>query len=61
MPAYLMFQSKSSTPPLSLYSPLLWREFFLTTSSKNMLDESMYLQFPWQDNSDALERWTKVS
>ncbi|KAM4630807.1 cryptochrome-2-like isoform 2-T2 [Polymixia lowei] len=53
-----------STPPLSLYSQLMWREFFYTVGTNNpMLDRMegnpICVQIPWDRNAEALAKWTE--
>ncbi|XP_034031416.1 cryptochrome-1-like [Thalassophryne amazonica] len=53
---------KNSTPPLSLYGQLLWREFFYTTATNNLCFDKMdgnpvCVQIPWDRNPEALAKW----
>ncbi|KAK9516955.1 hypothetical protein VZT92_024860 [Zoarces viviparus] len=55
---------KNSTPPLSLYGQLLWREFFYTTATNNPCFDKMEgnpvcVQIPWDRNPDALAKWAE--
>ncbi|XP_043980523.1 cryptochrome-1b isoform X4 [Gambusia affinis] len=55
---------KNSTPPLSLYGQLLWREFFYTTATNNPCFDKMEgnpvcLQIPWDRNPEALAKWAE--
>lgn len=48
--------------PLTVHIPLLWREFFFVVASKHpnfdkMKNNSLCLQFPWEEQSDKLERY----
>uniref|UniRef100_A0A2K5R472 Cryptochrome-1 n=1 Tax=Cebus imitator TaxID=2715852 RepID=A0A2K5R472_CEBIM len=55
---------KSSSPPLSLYGQLLWREFFYTAATNNVRFDKMEgnpvcVQIPWDKNSEALAKWAE--
>lgn len=55
---------KNSTPPLSLYGQLLWREFFYTTAATNPCFDKMEgnpvcVQIPWDRNPEALAKWAE--
>uniref|UniRef100_A0A8C6UR52 Cryptochrome-1 n=1 Tax=Neogobius melanostomus TaxID=47308 RepID=A0A8C6UR52_9GOBI len=55
---------KNSTPPLSLYGQLLWREFFYTTATNNPCFDKMdgnpvCVQIPWDRNPEALAKWAE--
>lgn len=55
---------KNSTPPLSLYGQLLWREFFYTTAANNSCFDKMEgnpvcVQIPWDRNPEALAKWAE--
>uniref|UniRef100_A0A3Q3L1S1 Cryptochrome-1 n=1 Tax=Mastacembelus armatus TaxID=205130 RepID=A0A3Q3L1S1_9TELE len=55
---------KNSTPPLSLYGQLLWREFFYTTATNNACFDKMEgnpvcVQIPWDRNPEALAKWAE--
>ncbi|XP_040019029.1 cryptochrome-1 [Gasterosteus aculeatus] len=55
---------KNSTPPLSLYGQLLWREFFYTTATNNPCFDKMEgnpvcVQIPWDRNPEALAKWAE--
>lgn len=55
---------KNSTPPLSLYGQLLWREFFYTTATNNPCFDKMEgnpvcVQIPWGRNPEALAKWAE--
>ena len=64
-----MFTSSSESagqevplPPISLFNNLLRREYFLQSASQNpdlhkMVNNSMSLQLPWEDNASALQQW----
>lgn len=62
---FLSYQVKrNSTPPLSLYGQLLWREFFYTTATNNpcfdkMEGNPMCVQIPWDRNPEALAKWAE--
>ncbi|KAK7891682.1 hypothetical protein WMY93_023645 [Mugilogobius chulae] len=56
---------KNSTPPLSLYGQLLWREFFYTTATNNPCFDKMdgnpvCVQIPWDRNPEALAKWARA-
>uniref|UniRef100_A0A3P9IN46 Cryptochrome-1 n=1 Tax=Oryzias latipes TaxID=8090 RepID=A0A3P9IN46_ORYLA len=55
---------KNSSPPLSLYGQLLWREFFYTTATNNPCFDKMEgnpvcVQIPWDRNPEALAKWAE--
>ncbi|KAK5867716.1 hypothetical protein PBY51_012181 [Eleginops maclovinus] len=55
---------KNSTPPLSLYGQLLWREFFYTSATNNPCFDKMEgnpvcVQIPWDRNPEALAKWAE--
>ncbi|CAN2390471.1 negative regulation of corticosteroid hormone secretion [Pristimantis euphronides] len=55
---------KNSSPPLSLYGQLLWREFFYTTATSNprfdkMEGNPICVQIPWDQNPEALAKWAE--
>ncbi|GCC34846.1 hypothetical protein chiPu_0013323 [Chiloscyllium punctatum] len=55
---------KNSTPPLSLYGQLLWREFFYAAATNNprfdkMEGNSICVQVPWDRNPEALAKWAE--
>uniref|UniRef100_A0A672MBS7 Cryptochrome circadian regulator 3a n=1 Tax=Sinocyclocheilus grahami TaxID=75366 RepID=A0A672MBS7_SINGR len=52
---------KNSTPPLSLYGQLLWREFFYTAATTNprfdkMEGNPICVHIPWDKNPEALAK-----
>ncbi|XP_016350521.1 cryptochrome-1-like [Sinocyclocheilus anshuiensis] len=56
---------KTSTPPLSLYGQLLWREFFYTAATNNprfdkMEGNPICVRIPWDKNPDALAKWAEA-
>ncbi|KAK7145912.1 hypothetical protein R3I93_013594 [Phoxinus phoxinus] len=56
---------KTSTPPLSLYGQLLWREFFYTAATTNprfdkMEGNSICVRIPWDKNPEALAKWAEA-
>ncbi|XP_057212065.1 cryptochrome circadian regulator 3a isoform X1 [Triplophysa rosa] len=56
---------KTSTPPLSLYGQLLWREFFYTTATTNprfdkMEGNPICVRIPWDKNPEALAKWAEA-
>uniref|UniRef100_A0A8C2ZP24 Cryptochrome circadian regulator 3a n=1 Tax=Cyclopterus lumpus TaxID=8103 RepID=A0A8C2ZP24_CYCLU len=56
---------KNSSPPLSLYGQLLWREFFYTTATNNprfdkMEGNPICVRIPWDKNSEALAKWAEA-
>lgn len=58
-------QTKTTTPPVSLYEKLLWREFFFAVGSQvpnahEMVNNPVSLQIPWEDCAEYLERWKQV-
>lgn len=55
---------KDSTPPLSLYGQLLWREFFYTAATNNssfdkMKGNPVCVQIPWDRNPEGLAKWAE--
>uniref|UniRef100_A0A8C7X9I5 Cryptochrome-1 n=1 Tax=Oryzias sinensis TaxID=183150 RepID=A0A8C7X9I5_9TELE len=55
---------KNSSPPLSLYGQLLWREFFYTAATNNpcfdkMESNPICVQMPWDRNPEALAKWAE--
>ncbi|KAG7255284.1 hypothetical protein CRUP_023640, partial [Coryphaenoides rupestris] len=55
---------KNSSPPLSLYGQLLWREFFYTAATNNPCFDKMEgnpicMQIPWDRNAEALAKWAE--
>ncbi|KAK5876616.1 hypothetical protein CesoFtcFv8_025951 [Champsocephalus esox] len=55
---------KNSSPPLSLYGQLLWREFFYTAATNNPCFDTMEsnpicVQIPWDRNPEALTKWAE--
>ncbi|NXF54397.1 CRY1 protein, partial [Oceanites oceanicus] len=55
---------KNSSPPLSLYGQLLWREFFYTAATNNprfdkMEGNPICVQIPWDRNPEALAKWAE--
>ena len=51
---------------MSFHEPLLLREFFFTMASANpglhkMDNNTMCVQFPWEENAEGLQRWKNVS
>ncbi|XP_038156594.1 cryptochrome-2 [Cyprinodon tularosa] len=55
---------KRSSPPLSLYGQLLWREFFYTLATNNpnfdrMEGNPICVQIPWDQNPEALAKWAE--
>ena len=57
-----LFQIKETSPPMSTFGQLLWREFFYTAATKNpnfdrMLGNPICVQIPWDDNPEALAKW----
>ncbi|XP_041917577.1 cryptochrome-2-like [Alosa sapidissima] len=51
-------------PPLSLYTQLLWREFFYTVATRNpafdrMTGNPICIQIPWDKNPEALAKWAE--
>uniref|UniRef100_A0AAQ4QMR5 Photolyase/cryptochrome alpha/beta domain-containing protein n=1 Tax=Gasterosteus aculeatus aculeatus TaxID=481459 RepID=A0AAQ4QMR5_GASAC len=56
---------KNSSPPLSLYGQLLWREFFYTTATNNprfdkMEGNPICVRIPWEKNPEALAKWAEA-
>uniref|UniRef100_A0A673MPL9 Cryptochrome circadian regulator 3a n=1 Tax=Sinocyclocheilus rhinocerous TaxID=307959 RepID=A0A673MPL9_9TELE len=56
---------KTSTPPLSLYGQLLWREFFYTAATNNprfdkMEGNPICVRIPWDKNPEALAKWAEA-
>ncbi|XP_012686141.1 cryptochrome-2-like [Clupea harengus] len=59
-----MKANKQITPPLSLFTQLLWREFFYTAATRNptfdrMTGNPVCLQIPWDKNPEALAKWAE--
>ncbi|XP_056134152.1 cryptochrome-2-like isoform X2 [Lampris incognitus] len=55
---------KNNIPPLSLYSQLMWREFFYTAATSNPVFDRMEgnpicVQIPWDHNPEALAKWAE--
>ncbi|KAG7272381.1 hypothetical protein CRUP_000372, partial [Coryphaenoides rupestris] len=55
---------KNGTPPFSLYSQLMWREFFYTTGTDNphfdrMVGNPVCVQIPWDHDAEALAKWAQ--
>ncbi|KAM7002079.1 cryptochrome-2-like isoform 2-T2 [Tautogolabrus adspersus] len=55
---------KRSSPPLSLFGQLLWREFFYTAATNNpnfdrMDGNPICVQIPWDQNPEALAKWAE--
>ncbi|XP_004708484.1 cryptochrome-2 [Echinops telfairi] len=55
---------RNSTPPLSLFGQLLWREFFYTAATTNprfdrMEGNPICIQIPWDRNPEALAKWAE--
>ncbi|XP_039604536.1 cryptochrome-1-like [Polypterus senegalus] len=55
---------KNSSPPLSLYGQLLWREFFYTAATANprfdkMEGNPICVRIPWDRNPEALAKWAE--
>ncbi|KAL6107376.1 cry2 [Pungitius sinensis] len=55
---------KRSSPPLSLFGQLLWREFFYTAATNNpnfdrMEANPICVQIPWDQNPEALAKWAE--
>ena len=55
---------KRCSPPLSLFSQLLWREFFYTAATNNpnfdrMEGNPICVQIPWDNNPEALAKWAE--
>ncbi|XP_066556642.1 cryptochrome-2 isoform X2 [Amia ocellicauda] len=55
---------KNSSPPLSLFGQLLWREFFYTAATNNpkfdqMEGNPICVQIPWDRNPEALAKWAE--
>ena len=53
-------------PPMSFNEPLLLREFFFTMASANpglhkMDKNPLSVQYPWEENSEGLQRWKQAS
>ncbi|XP_060784235.1 cryptochrome-2 [Neoarius graeffei] len=58
---YMKLRRRSS-PPLSLFRQLLWREFFYTAATNNpsfdrMVGNPICVQIPWDQNPEALAKW----
>lgn len=61
---FLRQVKKNSSPPLSLYGQLLWREFFYTAATNNpcfdkMENNPICVQIPWDRNPEALAKWAE--
>ncbi|XP_072109416.1 cryptochrome-1 [Mobula birostris] len=55
---------KNSSPPLSLYGQLLWREFFYTAATNNpnfdkMEGNPICMRIPWDKNPVSLAKWAE--
>ncbi|XP_051979060.1 cryptochrome-2-like isoform X2 [Xyrauchen texanus] len=55
---------RHSSPPLSLFGQLLWREFFYTAATTNpnfdrMEGNPICVQIPWDHNPEALAKWAE--
>lgn len=55
---------QSTSPPLSLFGQLLWREFFYTAATNNprfdrMEGNPICIQIPWDCNPEALAKWAE--
>lgn len=55
---------KNSSPPLSLYGQLFWREFFYAAGTNNpkfdkMEGNPICVQIPWDRNPEALAKWAE--
>ncbi|XP_048589641.1 uncharacterized protein LOC125573258 isoform X2 [Nematostella vectensis] len=55
-------RTMGSKPPETLYTNLLWREFFFATASTNpdhhrMMGNPLALQIPWEQHPEALSLW----
>ncbi|KAL2089063.1 hypothetical protein ACEWY4_015962 [Coilia grayii] len=51
-------------PPLTLFTQLLWREFFYTAATHNpafdrMTGNPICMQIPWDKNPEALAKWAE--
>ena len=63
---HLLIQvKKNSSPPLSLYGQLLWREFFYTAATNNprfdkMEGNPICVRIPWDRNPEALAKWAEA-
>ncbi|XP_072518953.1 cryptochrome-2 [Salminus brasiliensis] len=60
---YMKLRRRSS-PPLSLFGQLLWREFFYTAATNNpnfdrMEGNPICVQIPWDHNPEALAKWAE--
>ncbi|XP_068603734.1 cryptochrome-1-like isoform X1 [Brachionichthys hirsutus] len=56
---------KNSSPPLSLYGQLLWREFFYAAATSNprfdkMEGNPICVRIPWDKNQEALAKWAEA-
>ncbi|KAL0978092.1 hypothetical protein UPYG_G00165780 [Umbra pygmaea] len=56
---------KNSSPPISLYDKLLWREFFYTAATNNprfdkMEGNPICIRIPWDRNPEALAKWAEA-
>lgn len=57
-------EAHGKSAPLSVHLPLLWREFFFVVASRHpnfdkMRNNSLCLQFPWEEHADQLERFKR--
>lgn len=55
---------RRSSPPLSLFGQLLWREFFYTAGTNNpnfdrMEGNPICVQIPWDHNPEAMAKWAE--
>ncbi|XP_063044562.1 cryptochrome-2-like [Engraulis encrasicolus] len=53
-----------SQPPVTLFTQLLWREFFYTVGTQNpafdrMTGNPICVQIPWDKNPEALAKWAE--
>uniref|UniRef100_A0A8B9H5K8 Cryptochrome circadian regulator 3b n=1 Tax=Astyanax mexicanus TaxID=7994 RepID=A0A8B9H5K8_ASTMX len=56
---------QNSTPSISLYDKLLWREFFYTAATNNprfdrIEGNPICLRIPWERNPEALAKWAEA-
>uniref|UniRef100_A0A8C1TA63 Cryptochrome circadian regulator 3b n=1 Tax=Cyprinus carpio TaxID=7962 RepID=A0A8C1TA63_CYPCA len=56
---------KNTSPSISLYDKLLWREFFYTAASNNprfdrMEGNPICIRIPWDRNPEALAKWAEA-
>lgn len=63
-PLALVQLRRRSSPPLSLFGQLLWREFFYTAGTNNpnfdrMEGNPICVQIPWDHNPEALAKWAE--